>query len=90
MTVEKSLDPSKVLELVKVAEEDDVFSFSQINLYKTDVRSLKKNLWSLDQNKKKPQFHSEKSRDLHCFIYHLMNGNISNSFEIDSLPKSKL
>lgn len=90
MTVEKSLDPSKVLEIVKVGEEDDVFSFSQVNLYKTDVRSLKKNLWSLDQNKKKPQFQSEKSRDIHCFIYQFKNGNILNPFEIDSWQKSKL
>lgn len=55
------MEPAKVLDLVKVDEEDDVFSFSQVNLYKTDVRSLKKNLWSLDPNKKKPTFQSQKS-----------------------------
>ena len=59
--MEKSLNPSKVLELEFFDEEDDeeVFSFSTMNHYKTDVRNLKHSVMKLDKAQNQSKFHSE-------------------------------
>jgi len=47
--VEKSLDPSKVLglEFFKDDEDEEVFSFSTVNKYKTDIKNLKMSVMKL-------------------------------------------
>ena len=46
--MEKSLDPSKVLTLKNFdLDDEDVFSFSTSNQYKTNLKSLKKSVWEM-------------------------------------------
>jgi hypothetical protein len=59
--VEKSLDPSKVLglEFFEENENEEVFSFSTINKYKTDVKNLKISLMKLSTVDPNKNFKSE-------------------------------
>lgn len=59
--VEKSLDPSKILtfEFFEDDDNEEVFSFSTINKYKTDIRNLKMSVMKLKTIEKKPDFKSE-------------------------------
>jgi hypothetical protein len=60
--VEKSLNPSKVLALEFFEEENDdeeVFSFSTVNKYKTDIRNLKESVMKLRKDKGPSNFYSE-------------------------------
>ena len=61
--MEKSLDPSKVLglELFDENEEenDQVFSFSTINKYKTDAKNLKDSIMKLGTSNAPLKFKSE-------------------------------
>lgn len=57
------MDPSKILtfEFFEDDEDEEVFSFSTINKYKTDIRNLKMSVMKLKTMEKKPNFQSEGS-----------------------------
>lgn len=59
--MEKSLDPTKILTFEFFEDDDDeeVFSFSTVNKYKTDIRNLKMSVMKLQQKENLPHFQSE-------------------------------
>jgi hypothetical protein len=59
--VEKSLDPSKVLglEFFDDNENEEVFSFSTVNKYKTDIKNLKMSVMKLSTVDPHNKFKSE-------------------------------
>lgn len=59
--MEKSLDPSKVLglEFFEEDETEEVFSFSTMNHYKTDIRNLKESVMRLSKHGANLKFQSE-------------------------------
>ena len=59
--MEKSLDPSKVLglEILEENENEEIFSFSTVNHYKTNVQNLKESVMKLQKTNAQLKFQSE-------------------------------